>query len=257
MTVADILTALELPPDACVDQRVPKKLLLENGAPTAGDRRAINDGIEALLWIAALKPTTIGVAAYRDNVREYLEIAVLRLVLRAEAKALRLTELVHRAIPYPVLLIAEQGAGITISAAHQRWSQNETDKTVLADEVVSADIDPADMSACWPDFRASLSLARQPSGDLHALYQGWIDTLLAWQAARRTGRFSVSDSPASALARREALAACARLETELRRLRAAAAKEKQMNRRVDINLTIQRLEAEMARHRTELGGEAA
>jgi hypothetical protein len=40
-------------------------------------------------------------------------------------------------------------------------------------------------------------------------------------------------------------------------LRAAAAKEKQMNRRVDINLTIQRLETEMARHRTELGGEAA
>ncbi len=257
MTGADIITALELPAGARVDQRVPKKLLLENGAPTAGDKRSINDGIEALHWIAALKPTTIGVPAYRDEIREYLEIAVLHLALRPEAKAPRLTELVHRAIPYPVLLIGEQGTGITISAANKRWSQNETDKTVLADEVVNADIGPADTSACWPDFRASLSLARQPSSDLHALYQGWIDTLLAWQAARRTGRFSVSDSPASALARREALADCARLEAELRRLRAAAAKEKQMNRRVDINLTIQRLEAEMARHRAELGGEAA
>ncbi|MBS3024474.1 DUF4391 domain-containing protein [Acidiphilium multivorum] len=256
MTGADVIAALELPAGASVDQRVPKKLLLENGAPTAGDKRSINDGIEALLWIAALKPTTIGVAAYRDDVREYLEIAVLQLALRPDAKALRLTELVHRAIPYPVLLIGEQGAGITISAAHKRWSQNETDKTVLADEVVSADINPADMSGCWPDFRASLSLARQPSGDLHALYQGWIDVMLAWQAARRTGRFSVPNSPASALARREALAACARLEAELRRLRAAAAKEKQMNRRVDINLAIQRLEAEMVNHQTELCGEA-
>ena len=257
MTGADIITALELPAGAHVDQRVPKKLLLENGAPTAGDKRSINDGIEALHWIAALKPTTISVPAYRDDIREYLEIAVLHLVLRPEAKAPRLTELVHRAIPYPVLLIVEQGTGITMSAAHKRWSQNEADKTVLADEVIPAEIDPGDMAACWSNFRAALSLARQPSGDLHALYQGWIDTLLAWQAARRTGRFSVSHTPASVLARREALAACARLKVELRRLRAAAAKEKQMSRRVDFNLTIQRLEAEMARHRTELGGEAA
>ena len=48
-------------PDARVDQRVPKKLLLEHGAPTAADKRQINDGIEELLWVAALKPTTIGV----------------------------------------------------------------------------------------------------------------------------------------------------------------------------------------------------
>jgi hypothetical protein len=58
-----------------VNQRVPKKLLLENGAPTAADKRLINEGIEELLWLAALKPTTIGVPEYRDEVREYLEIA--------------------------------------------------------------------------------------------------------------------------------------------------------------------------------------
>ena len=74
-----LLAALDLPASSRVDQRVPKKLLLENGAPTAADKRLINDGIEELLWLAALKPTTIGVPEYRDDVREYLEIAVLRL----------------------------------------------------------------------------------------------------------------------------------------------------------------------------------
>ena len=77
------IAALDLPASSRVDQRVPKKLLLENGAPTAADKRHINDGIEELLWLAALKPTTIGVPEYRDDVREYLEIAVLRLTLRA------------------------------------------------------------------------------------------------------------------------------------------------------------------------------
>ena len=58
--------------------------------------------------MAALKPTTIGVPAYRDEAREYLEIAVLHLTLRAGAKPPRLIEFIHRAVPYPVLLLAER-----------------------------------------------------------------------------------------------------------------------------------------------------
>ena len=81
MTTMDVLAALSLPPEARVDQRVPKKLLVENGAPTTADKRQINEGIEEIIWLAALKPTTIGVPEYRDAVREYLEIAVLSLNL--------------------------------------------------------------------------------------------------------------------------------------------------------------------------------
>ena len=83
---SEIVAALDLPAGSRVDQRVPKKLLLENGARTASDKRIIGDGIEELLWLAALKPTTIGVPDYRDELREYLEIAVLRLTLRVSCR---------------------------------------------------------------------------------------------------------------------------------------------------------------------------
>ena len=97
MTAADIIAALDLPASARVDQRVPKKLLVENGAPTAADKRRINDGIDEVHWVAALKPTTIGVPEFRDTIREYLEIAVLSVVLRAGAQANPVAELIHRA----------------------------------------------------------------------------------------------------------------------------------------------------------------
>jgi len=90
MTAADLLVALDLPDVARVDRRVPKTLLTEHGAPTAADRRWINEGIEQVYWVAALKPTTAAVAEHRDEVREYLEIAVLHVVLRATAKLGRL-----------------------------------------------------------------------------------------------------------------------------------------------------------------------
>ena len=250
-----LLAALDLPAGCRVDQRVPKKLLLENGAPTAADKRIINDGVEELLWLAALKPTTIGVPDYRDDVREYLEIAVLRLTLRAAAKTTRLVELVHRAVPYPVLLLTEQAdhdAPPGLSAAHKRWSQGEAGKTVLEGDVVAAEWDAEPDGERWPAFRDALALGKQPRTTLHALYQGWIDTLLALQAARVTGAFAVAADAEHAAARRDALQECARLDAEIARLRATAAKEKQMARRVELNLELKRVEAAQAAARANL-----
>ncbi len=65
MTAADVITTLALPPETEVDQRVPKKLLVEHGPPTAADKRQINYGIEELVWVAEREvrppgaPTTI------------------------------------------------------------------------------------------------------------------------------------------------------------------------------------------------------
>ena len=113
LDVPGFIASLGLPDGCRVDQRVPKKLLLENGAPTAADKRLIADTVEEIQWVAALKPNTIGVPDYRDDQREYLEIAVLAVTLRSQpgqdkakpANAARLAELVHRAVPYPDLLL--------------------------------------------------------------------------------------------------------------------------------------------------------
>jgi len=235
-----VIAALDLPPGARVDQRIPKKMLLENGAPTAADKRHINEGIEEFHWLAALKPTTIGVPEYRDEEREYLEIAVLRLTLRPGAKTGRLVELVHRAVPYPVLLLAESEGLCDLSAAHKRWSQGEAGQTVLDGPVVTADGDAGEYG---PAFREALQLGHQPRANMRAVYQGWIDVLLALQAASVTGRFTVLPSPEQAQARAEALAEYSRLETEIVRLRSAAVREVQIPRQVDLNLEIKRLQA--------------
>ena len=245
MTAAELLDALDLPAAARVDRRIPKTLLTEHGAPTAADKRRINEGIEQAQWVAALKPTTVGVAEYRDEIREYLEIAVLQLKLRPVAKPGRLVELLHRAVPYPVMAVTEQGERAHLSLAHKRWSQGEAGKTVLDGEVLTAD--PAGVEApTRAAFLSALALDRQPRENLYALYQGWMDTLLALQAARRTATFNLPDSADRRIARGEALADCERLEAEIARLRAGAAKEKQMPRQVELNLELKRLEAERA-----------
>ncbi len=246
MNVQTIIDALALPPDARVDQRVPKKLLLEQGGPTAADKRQISAGIEQMSWIAALKPTNIGVPEYRDAVREYLEIAVLTVALRPVAKPARLIELIHRAIPYPLVLITEHGDTTNLSLAHKRWSQGEAGKTVLDGEVMQAEWSHGGHDTHERDFLAAMALARQPRSNLSAVYQAWLGCVLALLAARITGVFAVPRTADRIRTLQEGLDAHDRLNRELTGLRAQAQREKQLNRRVELNLEIKRLEAELA-----------
>jgi hypothetical protein len=245
MSFAPVINALAIPNEALVDQRVPKKLLLEQGAPTAADKRQIQDGIEEMTWVAALKPINIGVPAFRDAVREYLEIAVLTVALRPTAKPPRLIELIHRAIPYPLVLVTQNRDVLNLSLAHKRWSQGEAGKVVIED-VRQVQLNPDTPEAEETSFLASIAVSRLPARDLFALYEGLLERLAGLEAARITGTFAPPESAERASALREGLDIHARLKRDLAILRARADKEKQLNRRVELNLEIKRLEAELA-----------
>lgn len=250
--IAALLAALALPADALVEQRVPKKLLLEQGAPTAADKRRIQNGIGEVIWFAALKPTNIGVPAYRDEVREYLEIDVIAADLRDSAEGSRLTELIHRAIPYPVVLVVAQGEGVSLSVAHKRWSQGEAGAVVVEEMRATTVFRPDKPSECEVAFLDSLAVSGLQARDLFTLYQGWFDRVMALDASVITGTFALPESVEHAAARRDALAAYDRLTREIAILRAQAQKDTQMNRRVELNLAIKRLEAELTRKTTDL-----
>ncbi len=259
MNLRVVIEALSVPVSARVEQRVPKKLFIENGAPTAADKRLLTDAVQEIQWVAALKPTTIGVPEYRDPVREYLEIAVLSITLRGVIKIAgksRLAELVHRAVPYPLLLLMVDSQTLMLSVAHKRWAQNEAGKVVLDDAVTSVSLlaeesglvtnqNFADTAEIGAAFIESMAVSRQPQTNLQELYQGWIDRLLTLTAARLTGSYRIPLSREQAVARRQALLDCERLKAEVSRLQLQAAKEKQLSRQVELNLTIQRIRTEL------------
>ena len=250
MSLTVVLNALALPANAKVEQRIPKKLLIEQGAPTAADKRQIQDGIEELQWVAALKPTNIAVPAYRDAECEYLEVAVLTAVFRQDAKVARLTELIHRAVPYPVLLVSSYRDGgadiITVSAAHKRFAQNEAGKFVVDEILTTAPMTlDAVLPAATQAFLGSLALSRLPTRDLFQFYQGWMDGIVGFAVANITGRFALPESPEQMHQMQESVAMHSQILNELSALRMQAVKEKQMNRLVELNTKIKRLELQL------------
>ncbi len=258
MSARRVIEALELPEAARVERRVPKTQLLEHGAPTAADRRAVQDYVDEITWVAALKPASLGVPAYRDEAREYPEVAVLTMRLReVEGRrappVARLIELLHRAIPYPLLLVtqlpSEQDdvSDVIVSLAPLRRSLNEAEATVVEEVVASPPLAPGAPSRATSGvnaaFLASLRVVGLPRANLGAFYRGWLDRVVARQAAEVTGAVTIPRTPAEAEARREALEAYIENSAEVTRLRNEAKRERQTGRLVEINLELQRLEA--------------
>ena len=266
MSAQAIIDAFHLPPQALVSHRIPKKLLVEQSAPTAADKRLINDTVDELWWHAALKPCAIGVPASSGPDGEVIELALVSVQLKQDsrdAQAQRLRQLIHRAIPYPVLLVASvptfasasNPGAVVLSLARKRASLGEAGKWVLAETAETHAFNPAHATAAENQFMSSLALDQMPRSallDLSALYQGYADRVTALAVAQVTGQFSVTAIGATASAQRQALADRQQVLQQLSVVRSAAAKARQMNRRVELNLEIQRLQSDLQQIESQL-----
>ena len=91
----------------------------------------------------------------------------------------------------------------------------------------------------------SLALRNQPSRNLLTVYEGWLARIEALAAARLSGNYVANDDGSVIERRRAALERLAQLARDIAGLRVKAGREKQLNRRVDLNIEIQRLEQAM------------
>ena len=250
MNPAEVLTALHLPLTALADQRIPKKLLLENGTPTSADKRLIETHTAELRWDAVLRPDTVAIPAYQTDVHEYPELQAMTVTVRDlklnSAKATRLRELIHRAIPYPLLLLETDGQETVLSLAPKRRSQAEHEAVVLESEVISA---PVTTGKFLADFQQELPLENRPFAHLYDVYAHWQSALLSLLAAEITGQYHLSTQPEVL---RQHLAEYNRLNREIASLRVAATREKALARRAELNVKVQALTKEQAQVKANL-----
>ena len=76
------------------------------------------------------------------------------------------------------------------------------------------------------------------------LYGGWIARIEALQAARVTGRYTIAATASRVSERPGALELYGALAREIEAMRAQAQRERQVNKRVELNVAIRRVESE-------------
>ena len=240
-------------PDTChLGKRVFKKLFHENAKLGVTDKKALRDDIDTVTWAYTLKPNTIPILAYRDDQREYDELALLQVDLKTLNRTGRIAEIIHRAIPYPLVVVFVFGATFAISLAHKRFSQAEKGAIVAEEFVTTGWIDMASPTPVQQAFLDSLAVPNLPQTHFFTFYSALMDRLIALDCARLTGEYRLEAAGERREARRQRLAECHELEVCIAETRATAKRENQINRLADLNLEIKRLEALLAALATEL-----
>lgn len=164
--MADFPTVLSgmLPERALsVSVRLSKELLRKHAARVKGDK-ALIDSIVASAWVTTLRHDTCGVAPYKSEQEgDYSELVVIGVQAHAEATLAqinRVQQLIHIAVPYPLLLAMETGQAAYLSILPPGTS---------VDTVARAQVNPA-----IPEFFSYVSRQQEsPYPHLLALFNRW------------------------------------------------------------------------------------
>ena len=233
-------------PDSChLGKRVFKKLFQEHAVLGITDKKAFRDDIDTIVWQYTLKPSTIPIQAYENSEREYLEVAILEVSLKTRNRTSRIAEVIHRAIPYPLLVVFAHEQSCLLSLADKRFSQAEHE-AIVADEFYATDwIDLSAPTEPQAAFLDSLAVSSLPHTHFYAFYSAWVDRLIALDCARLTGAYCTESDADRRAGRRERLAACHALEVQIAEHRAAIKKETRFNHQVELNSRIKSLEEQL------------
>lgn len=233
-------------PDAChLGKRVFKTLFHEHAVLGITDKKAFAEDIDTIIWQYTLKPSTIPIQPYTDEQREYLEVAVLQVDLKTLKRTGRIVEVIHRAIPYPLVVVLASEAGCALSVAHKRFSQAEKGATVAEDFLTTDWIDLAAPSPVQAAFIDSLAIPGLPHTHFFAFYSALVDRVIALECARLTGAFRLESAAERRDNRRQRLAACHELEVQIAEQKAAIKAETQFSHQVELNMKIKNLEQQL------------
>jgi hypothetical protein len=250
-------------PDSCVlNKPLFKKMFQEHTDLDAKDKQALKSDVDKIRWLYTLKPSTINIAPFSDDVREYGEIAVLSVELSNVKQVERIGHLINRAIPYPVVIFfchrngllqadtEEQGSSeqLAVCLADKRTNKADKDKWVIEELQVSPWISLSSIASANQAFLTSLKLTGLPHSNFWQLYQALLDRVLALQCAAISGRFrllsSQTDNEAHKVNQRLQLQRYHQVVQNIKKLRAKI-KQSEFSQQVILNTEIKLQEQQL------------
>ncbi|WP_165906028.1 DUF4391 domain-containing protein [Agromyces badenianii] len=231
---------LGLPERARESRRLTKKDIVaqwEQAAPP--DARLLTRAIASATIVGVLSPATVGAPAFQDLERrvDMIPIVEVTLVERMKpAERTRVAELLHRSMPRPsVIGLQAPDSPQLISLALTRLSRTDEGMSVVE----------AHLFAPFGSIDAdSLHVMKLERSDLDALYRDLVRT-----AAADGVPASPALTAAEAVGLRQRLAS---LESELSAATRDAAREKSMQRRIEINTRARTLRTQISQVRSSL-----
>jgi hypothetical protein len=203
----------QFPQQAEFNRALPKSKIYAFAKPTRAVKDHFVSGIQEIVWKYKLAPETVNLPARRG----IQEIQVFEITLKTEELSEDVLHTIDKAIPSPIVYQLIFGNRIRFSAAYKRPSEADASKNVI-EAFFTTDWQP--ISKPLPALPVVLDLA--------ALYEAMIRRVI-----------SVPNRPGETLA--DQVERTVQLQTkqhEFEELQARLRKERQFNRKVEINAAL-------------------
>lgn len=241
-------------PEACsLGKRLFKKQFYEHGQLVVADKMAFVEDIEGIDWSYTLKPSTINIPKLEDDTHEYLEIAVLQVVLTAIERHARIASVIQKAIPYPILIVFVRGQHMAIHAADKRINRADANKIVVEASYDTGWIDTSAPSAAQDAFLSDFRATNFSYRTLFDFYQDAVGRIIALNCAAHSGQYAPpSETTKPKADRLEALRQMEKLHQERNETRNKLKKEKNLGTQVKLNTRIKQLSDSIEAIRKEI-----
>jgi hypothetical protein len=230
---------MAIPEKCLLNKPLFKKLFQEHADLDITDKKALKDDIDKIRWVYTLKPSTLNIEPYRDDVREYDEIAIIQIDLTSAARAQRIAAFVNKAIPYPVVIVFSFADTIAISVADKRINQADKSKWVTHDAWITAWFNPDAPNEAQQKFMQDLTIKSLSFVNFYAFYTDIKNRIIALNTADRSGSYNLTSGD-GAINRAEALRELDKLEQVKAELQNKLSKENQMGRQVEMTTKIKK-----------------
>lgn len=229
---------IDFPKAAYWGKRVPKKHFVENDSLPSKDRKLIRENVGHINWVYTLKPETCKILPYKDDERDYPEIAVLNVALNSDKSYRRIAEILHRVIPYPLIIcLRSEDTVFSLSIAHKRFSLSESGAVVSEAATTTEWLREMNLSDIDRKFMQSLSWSNLPQQNYKKTYDAIYDAFIAYECSAFSGNYTVGNTAK----RVEILSKCREIDAQKSELRAKL-KKASFNAQVELNVKIKTLE---------------
>src|SRR5690554_1897039 len=260
------LEGLNVPNSCVLNKPLFKKMFQEHADLDSKDKKALKDDVDKIRWLYTLKPSTINIAPYIDDLRDYGELAFLHVELSNTKSAERIGHLINRAIPYPLVIFfvhsgnkGKEDAGepdlnlrknqkaneqLAICLADKRINKSDQTKWVIEALQLSPWLELGSKTESEQEFVSSLTLNGLPHSNFWQLYQSLMARLQALQCAEVSGRFFLVDGLVDGEAveqQRQQLQHYRQIEQDIKKLRAQI-KQAEFSQQVVLNTHIKQQE---------------
>lgn len=247
--IAEIIKVLHLPEKCLVNKKITKIFFKRNFDLTKNDRTFLDDPaiVVTIDWIASISPMNSNVPPYVTQKTTFEELQVIAVKTDSdnlERDKPKLLDLVQKFIPYHMILVVYNENGMSWNTCIKRINDNDSTKRISEDSFSTDHIPYSNQTKFQKAFYKEISFLTLDKTNLQTLYIGYIQKIVALQAADVRGDFT-PQPPERTKQDIVYLAKIGQLEKEIVTLTKSATRETQLNLQVEYNLKIQHKKKEI------------